>query len=126
DRTSGLVAETTQVKDVSGNITLRSGDVIEAIDNAWAHQQRNPRHRIKFRFLTTAEMGVERGAPFGDGIGGLGFWRDCRLSRDVVGRERDARAIAQFLLAEGRVSTAVQAFLRAASDSEIWRRLILP
>src|SRR5215467_16317356 len=37
---------TVQVKDVQGNITLRSGDVVEAIDNAWAHRQRNPTRPI--------------------------------------------------------------------------------
>jgi hypothetical protein len=60
DRISGLTAEIIQVKDVAANITLRSGDVIEAIDNAWAHQQRNPRHKIQFRFLTTPASGSNR------------------------------------------------------------------
>jgi hypothetical protein len=126
DRISGLAAETVQVKNVAGNITLRSGDVIEAIDNAWTHQQRNPRHTIKFRFLTTAGIGVEQGAPFGAGIGGLRFWRDCRLSGNSADRERDGRMIADFLLAEGKVSVAVQAFLRSASDAQIWQLLVVP
>jgi len=126
DRISGLTAETIQVKDVSGNVTLRSKDVIEAIGNAWAHQQRNPRHRVKFRFLATAGISVEQGAPFGTGIGGLRLWQHSRLSEEVAGRERDSRAIAYFLLAEGKVSTAVQTFLRAASAAQIWQRLIAP
>jgi hypothetical protein len=126
DRINGFTGETIQVKDVAGNITLRSEDVIEAIDNAWAHQQRNPRHTIKFRFLTISGIGVEQGAPFSTGIGGLQLWRESRLSDEVAGRERDGRAIADFLLAEGKVSAAVQAFLRTASDEEIWRRLIVP
>jgi hypothetical protein len=105
---------------------LRSEDVISAIDNAWAHQQRNPRHTIKFRFLTTGGIGVEQGAPFGAGIGGLRLWDDSRLSGDVAGRERDGRAIAHFLLAEGKVSAAVQAFMRAASDAQIWQQVIAP
>lgn len=67
DRISGRAAETIQVKDVSGNITLRFKDVIEAIDNAWAHRQRNPRHTIKFRFLTTAGIGVEQALPSAPG-----------------------------------------------------------
>jgi hypothetical protein len=41
-------------------------------------------------------------------------------------RECDARAIATFLLAEGKVSAAVQAFLRTASDALIWQQLIAP
>ena len=124
DRVSGLLAETIQVKDVTGNITLRSGDVIEAIGNAWAHQQRNPRHTIQYRFLTTAGIGVEQGAPFGNGIGGLHLWRSSRSSSDVMQRTRDARAIATFLLAEGKLSTTVLAFLQTASDEQIWQDLI--
>ena len=104
DRVSGLAAETIQVKDVQGNITLRSGDVIEAIDNAWAHRQRNPTRSIRFRFLTTSRITVEQGAPFGDGVGGLNLWRNARLSDDEAERHRDARAIATFLMAEGKVS----------------------
>ena len=126
DRVSGSVAEAVQVKDTTGNITLRSSDVIEAIDNAWAHQQRNPRHTIKFRFLTTAGIGVEQGGPLSAGIGGLRLWRDCRLSDDGAKRERHARVIADFLLSEGRVSAAVQNFLRGASDAQIWQQLIAP
>jgi hypothetical protein len=126
DRISGLAAETVQVKDVPGNVTLRSGDVVEAIDNAWDHRQRNPRHTIRYRFLTTAGIGVEQGAPFGTGIGGLRLWRDCRLSGDVAQRERDARALADFILQEGKVSMTVQASLRAASDAQIWQQLIVP
>ena len=57
DRLTGLSAETIQTKDVTGNITLRSVDVVEAIDNAWANQQRNPQYTIKFRFLTTSGIG---------------------------------------------------------------------
>jgi hypothetical protein len=86
----------------------------------------NPRHTIKFRFLTTAGIGVEQGAPFGAGIGGLRLWRDCRLSGNSAHRERDGRMIADFLLAEGKVSVTVQAFLRTASDAQIWTQLIAP
>jgi hypothetical protein len=126
DRVSGLVAETIQVKDVQGNITLRSGDVIEAIDNAWANRQRNPTRSIRFRFLTTSRITVEQGAPFGDGMGGLNLWRNARLLDDEAERQRGARAIAAFLLSEGKVSAPVQAFLRIASDAAIWERLIAP
>ena len=126
DRVSGLAAETIQVKDVQGNITLRSGDVIEAIDNAWAHRQRNPTRSIRFRFLTTSRITVEQGTPFGDGVGGLNLWRNARLSDDEVERHRDARAIATFLMAEGKVSAPVRAFLQTGSDAAIWEGLIAP
>jgi hypothetical protein len=126
DCVSGLAAETVQVKDTARNITLRSGDVIEAIDNAWAHQQRNKQYTIKFRFLTTAGIGVEQDSPFGRGIGGLQLWRESRLSTNVALRERDARAIAEFLLDQGKLSTPLEAFLREASAAQIWQQVITP
>jgi hypothetical protein len=126
DRVSGLDAEAVQVKDVAGNVTLRSGDVIDAIDNLWAHQQRNPRHTIRFRFLTTAGIGVEQGSPLGAGVGGLQLWQTCRLSEDTAQREHDARAIAAFLLNEGRISIALQEFLRTATNAQIWQQIVAP
>jgi hypothetical protein len=86
DRISGLTVETVQVKDVVRNVTLRSADVIDAIDNAWAHRQRNPRHTIRFRFLTTAGIGVEQGSPFGTGIRGLRLWHESQSSGPRVCR----------------------------------------
>jgi tetratricopeptide (TPR) repeat protein len=124
DRVSGLDAETIQVKDTAGNITLRSADVIEAIGNAFGHQQRNPLHTIRFRFLTTSGVGSEQGAPFRDRTPGLELWRMCRESKDATQSELDARAIADFLLAEGKLSAPVEAFLRTASNAEIKQRLI--
>ncbi|QSR85309.1 hypothetical protein [Methylacidimicrobium sp. B4] len=124
DRISGTGAETVQVKNVAGNITLRSPDVIKAINNAWEHQQRNPQRNIKFRFLTTSGIGVEQGAPFGPGIGGLRFWTESRALEDEGERGRTARTIADFLLDEAKVSLRVQTFLQEASDAEIWKRMI--
>jgi hypothetical protein len=102
DRISGVVAETIQIKDTAGNVTLRSSDIVEAIGNAWDHQQRNPQRTIKFRFLTTSGIGIEQGAPFGAGIGGLQLWRKSQLSRDESKRQRHGRVIADFLLKERR------------------------
>jgi hypothetical protein len=56
----------------------------------------------------------------------LSLWRSTRLSDDETERQCNARAIAAFLLTEGKVSAPVQAFLRTASDAVIWERLIAP
>jgi hypothetical protein len=37
----GANVETTQVKVTKAPITLRSADVVEAINNTWTHQERN-------------------------------------------------------------------------------------
>src|ERR1700738_2921243 len=60
DVVQNAAAETTQVKATTGNITLRSPDVTEAINNAWLNQERNLDRQIRHRFLSTASVGMEQ------------------------------------------------------------------
>jgi hypothetical protein len=120
----GSSAETIQVKATKRNITLRSPDVVEAIDNAWLNQQRNRDRLIRYRFLTNAEIGMEQGDPIGLGLPGIALWERARKSADEAARLADTDRIRQFLLNESRVSAAVQAFLRDTDARGIWERLI--
>lgn len=72
--------DTIQVKDTSksGNVTLRSKGVIEAIKNFWECQKNNPDYIISFRYLTTSNRGREKDSPFPDKLGGLDFWDLCK------------------------------------------------
>ncbi len=124
DVVHGPAAETIQVKRTKGNITLRSSDVREAIDNAWLNQQRNRDRLIRYRFLTNASIGMEQGDPIGLGIPGLALWERARTDVDEAIRLADTERIKQFLLNEARVSAAVQAFLRETDGAGIWDRLI--
>jgi hypothetical protein len=81
DVVHGPVAETIQVKATKGNITLRSGDVVVAINNAWLNRQRNLDRPIRYRFLTTASIGMEQGDPIGLGIPGLVLWERAERNR---------------------------------------------
>jgi hypothetical protein len=80
----------TQVKDTagSGTLTLRSGDVIAAINNFWRHQQNNSDKTVSLRFLTTALPGREKGAEFGGFSTGIEYWsaakRDASLSLEPL------------------------------------------
>ena len=124
DVVHGPAAETVQVKATKGNITLRSNDVVEAIDNAWLNQQRNRDRLIRYRFLTNADIGMEQGDPLGLGIPGIALWESARTSTDEAARLTDTDRIRQFLLNDGRVSRAVQTFLRDTDTRGIWERLI--
>ena len=55
----------TQVKHTQDNITLRSQQVIDGINNYWELQINNPNRRVKFRLLTKSKIGKEQGNPFG-------------------------------------------------------------
>jgi hypothetical protein len=124
DLIHATVAETIQVKNFRGNVTLRSKDVVAAIDNAWSHQERNPGRSIRFRFLTTAGIGLEQGDPFGNAIPGLELWNRARASNNDSARLSNTAKLKKFLVAEGKVSAPLQAFLRVADDAAVWQRLI--
>lgn len=128
DRIDGPEALTEQVKDTigSGNITLRTGSVIDAINNFWTHRARNPDVAIRFRYLTTSGIGVEQGAPFGSGRGGLQIWNSLRGGTAASADSEQVAALATFLLAEGSLSAPVASFFENANPSEMLSRFITP
>lgn len=69
DRIDDTGALTEQIKDTagSGNITLRTASVVDAINNFWAHRMRNPSVTIRYRYVTTSCIGVEQGSLFDRG-----------------------------------------------------------
>lgn len=67
---------TSQIKNSGKNISLGSEDVRKAIENFWAHVERNPSRPIRMRFVTRGDVGSENGDPF-QGVKGITFgeWR---------------------------------------------------
>lgn len=114
------VAETVQIKETaeSGAITLRSADVLEAINNFWEHQSKNPHTNIKFRFLTTSERGWERPKEFGKKRG-LDFWDSCK--REGI----DNQPLRDFLFKQTALSDELREFIKDASDDDLRQKLLL-
>ena len=78
--------EAVEVKDTyrSGTVTLHSSNVRKAIANFVTLQQNNPSIEVHLRFLTTSEIGSERGATqIPPGQTGIGYWRACASGADV-------------------------------------------
>ena len=128
DRVDHTDALTEQVKDTvgSGNITLRTPSVVEAINNYWSHRIRNPGVAIRFRYVTTSAIGVEQGAPFGVGRGGLDLWNALRTSGCGDESANQIKLIAHFLLEEGNLSNPVKQYVADASPAEILKEIISP
>ncbi|QOV77537.1 hypothetical protein INS04_13565 [Enterobacter asburiae] len=84
DICSGQSVIGTQVKDLSGNLTLRSPEIIETLNNYWYLQQNNPHHDVTLRFLTTASAVNEKGTPFGKNQKGLEYWQKCQPNTEQV------------------------------------------
>ncbi len=120
DIVSGGDATVTQVKHTQHNITLRSKEVIDAINNFWKLRTDNPDRRVKYRFLTCSKIGMEQGNPFGKDKPGLKLWQRCS------GNEAAITNISEFLQRENKISEEVKDFLTRADPDEIYKQLIEP
>lgn len=128
DRLDPAGALTEQVKDTagSGNITLRTPSVVEAVNNFWSHRTRNPGVTIRFRYVTTSGIGVEQGAPFGTGRGGLDLWNALRTLDSGDESDGQIRLIADFLLGEGNLSNPLKQRFTDASPAALLKEIISP
>ena len=128
DRASVSGDDTFQVKDTkgSGNVTLRTSSVVDAINNYWKLRKANPRRTIRFHLVTTSPIGVEAGNPFGQGRPGLGVWEKARLARDPREGDQLTTEIRDFLIKEAKLDPPVLMFLSAESPSNIRNQLVDP
>ena len=120
DKVSGDAATATQVKHTRGNITLRSQEVIDAINNFWKLRTDNPDRRVKFCLLTRSKVVKEKGDPIGMNKPGLEIWSRCS------GNEAAITKISEFLQSEGKISAEVTDFIKKATPQEIYEQLIEP
>ncbi|WP_156966903.1 hypothetical protein [Paraburkholderia ferrariae] len=105
-------ATTSQIKNSAKNITLGSGDVRDAIENFWAHTERNPGRSIRMRFVTRGGVGSEKGDPFGKAKG-IELWRAAATGDDAA-----ATQVARYLSSTLK-SSALLSFLGSADASEL-------
>ena len=120
DRVSDEAATVVQVKDTQHNITLRSQEVNDAINHYWELRTNNRDWRVKFRFLTRSQIGVEQGNPFGEGQVGLRIWSHCS------GDEAAITKISKFLQVEEKILKEIVDFLKQAEPQQIYEQLIEP
>jgi len=118
----GNAVETTQVKDTakSGPITLRSSDVVKAINNFWKHRQLNPDKEIRLRFLTTSIPGQETNVLFGSAGKGLEYWElAARDDRTSIGPLKEC-------LLGLELDSSLKHFLNESDEHKIREELICP
>lgn len=109
-----------QVKHTQRNITLRSEQVTDAINNYWELRNKNKDQCVKFRLLTKSKIGKEQGDHFGIDKPGLELWNRCSNDEAVI------KNISDFLQNDGKVSSEVNEFLSNAPSKEIYEQLIEP
>src|ERR1700761_8395676 len=68
-----------QLKVRARGLTLRTPEALEAMANYHEHRFTNPAWVIRFRFITTAQIGLERPPLFSDKTTGIGAWREATV-----------------------------------------------
>jgi hypothetical protein len=119
-------ADVIQVKREAGNVTLKSRKVLESIGHFWGHVARNPDRAIRFSYLTTADIGLEKGNPYGLNRPGLVLWEEARSIDDPALWVPIVSAIASALSNEEALPVVLRTFLAAAGPQEIRERLFIP
>jgi hypothetical protein len=107
---------TTQVKNLSKNLTLRSPEVQQSIENYLISRNSNPGVSIRFRLLSTAGRGMEVGDVLP--MPGLECWDAAR--RDPV----LAQTLFEFLRTIEKVGPKTQEFLATKSCDEFREQLL--
>lgn len=113
-------ASAVQVKRTANNITLRTESVIEAVSNYWKLLHENQNRKILYRYVTTSNIGIENGSPFGPGVSGLDLWKACLVNPDKI------HLLRNFFIAEKRLPADLLSFLESATDDDVQKRLLIP
>ncbi|MCP4353180.1 MAG: TIR domain-containing protein [Desulfobacterales bacterium] len=114
-------ATAVQVKDTAQNITLRSPDVIKAINNYWTLRKKHAGKTIFFRFLTISNIGIEKENPFGKKVAGLVLWNKCS-----VNMPQSIEKMRKFLLDNASLQKDLLDFLSDSDSETIFKELIFP
>lgn len=123
---SAATGTATQVKaGTSRSMTLRSEEVIDALNNYWALQQKE-RRAIRFVLLTRADIGQEQAAPLGTGVNGLELWMQVAEDDSDPGAEAIRKFLASDALVAGRLSPELRAFCEKSTPAEMRAKLIKP
>ena len=128
DHIAGDTATATQVRDTrgSGNITLRSKDTLQALNHFWSHRRRNPGRRTRFRYLTTSQVGLERGDPLGRGVPGIDLWRRAKAAANPDCQTEDLSALHAFLRDQSGLSDDLRDFLGSCSPDDFLNEIVQP
>ena len=120
DILSDDTATVVQVKDTQRNITLKSQEVLKAINHYWESRTNHPNLIMRFRFITRSKIGKEQGNPFGNDQQGLRSWNRCSGDEEIITK------ISGFLQTQETISDEVKDFLKQSVPQQIYEQLIEP
>jgi len=104
----------TQVKETagSGSITLHTKSVRDTISSLWSFQKANPERIVYINYLTTSNLGKEKGLSFPGKQSGLVYWRKAaREGSEILPLRQGLQTL--------DLAPEILAFLRDATDDQI-------
>ncbi|OHB60302.1 MAG: hypothetical protein A2Y12_04315 [Planctomycetes bacterium GWF2_42_9] len=108
-----------QVKDTaqSGSVTLRTPSAKDTICSLWRWQQAHPNKQVRITYLTTANIGKEKGLVFPDNYTGLTYWR-------VAAREGSNVEPIRSALLNLNLPADINDFIKTAEPDELRDRIL--
>lgn len=116
---TGTTLEMTQVKRTRATVTLHSKGVLALIRALWAFQEANPSKVVSAAFITTSQIGKEKGLSFPKRIAGLTYWR-------IGAREQADVEPLRSALSTLDLPGSLKAYLETATPDDIRNRILRP
>lgn len=117
DRANATGTTTIQVKRTQEPLSLNSLRARQAIQNFWTTAERSPERQVRFVYMTTSGVSLERDARFG-GAPGIKVWASAAYDIEL------AEAIREHLLKCLESDQPIRKFLETATITEIQERLL--
>tara|TARA_B110001469_G_scaffold127823_1_gene150895 strand:+ start:9547 stop:13650 length:4104 start_codon:yes stop_codon:yes gene_type:complete len=118
-------ADISQAKNTAAKFTLRSDDVVDSINHYWNFRCQNTALRIRYCFVTTSDVTIEKGNPF-KGTAGITLWMNVAENCD----ESELNTLITFLRTDAtlkaKFTPSLSKFIQSSSSSDILETLIKP
>lgn len=118
-------AVVSQAKNTAAKLTLRSDDILDSINHYWDFRCQDQSLKIRYCFVTTSDVTIEKGNPFAD-IAGITHWMDVAKSGDVNKLETLIKFLRTDDSVKAKLTPSLSKFIQSSSPSDILDRLIRP
>lgn len=114
-----------QAKATEAKLTLRSDDVVEAINHFWHLRKQLKIGELRYSFLSTSGITLEQNNPF-SGVQGLALWQEVATSSNLIKAEHLRNYLATDEKLTGKLDPEVLAFLKQATAADALTQLFKP
>lgn len=119
------IANIAQAKATAAKITLRSGDVTEAINHYWAFKKQKSGFQVHYSFISTSRATIEQGDPF-NGTSGIALWQQASEHNDATKAALLLNFLQQDQSTRKKLESSLLQKLKTLSSAEFLYEFIRP